>query len=49
MLRLNAFHDCSSMLQSMLLLLFDSFNNLNLQIPTGKYLGTQHRRKFEDT
>ena len=49
MLRLNTFHDCLSMLQSMLLLLFDSFYNLNLQIPTGKNLGKQHWTGFEDT
>ena len=49
MLRLNTFYDCLSMLQSMLLLLLDSFYNLNLQIPTGKNLEKQHWIGFEDT
>ena len=49
MLRLNTFHDCLSMLQSKLLLLFDLFYYLNLQIPTGKNLGKPHWTECEDT
>ena len=49
MLRLNKFYDSLWMLQSMLLLLFDSFYYLNLQIPTCKNLGKQHWTVCEDT